>query len=142
MLDIVYLTNAFFLDYKNCEEIRTKEMRPYVCIQIVVDGVLWALPMRSHISHEYAVWTDKAQGCGIDLTKAVAVCKPEEYISSDKPYIRPKEFAVLKRINKHTIIQKFLQYIKSYKDAKTHPEIERNKRLLQFSTLQYFEEYL
>ena len=140
--DIVYLTSAFFSDYKNCTEIRTKEKRPYICIQIVVDGVLWAIPMRSHINHEYAIWTDKEQGCGIDLTKAVAVCKPEKYISSVKPYVRPNEFAVLKRTNKHTIIQKFLQYIKKYKDAKVHPEIDRNKRLIQFSTLQYFEEYI
>lgn len=142
MLNIVFLTNKFYSDYKGCPEIRTKEMRPYVCIQVVVDGVLWAIPMRSHISHGYAIWTDKAQDCGIDFTKAVAICKPEEYISGEKPYIRPNEFAVLKRINKHTVIQKFLQYIKDYKEAKAHLEVYRNKQLVGFSTLQYFEEYI
>lgn len=142
MLDIVFLTNDFFVDYKKCQEIRTKERRPYVCVQIVVDGVLWAIPFRSHISHEYAIWTDKKQGCGIDFSKAVAICNPEKYISAEKPYIRSNEFVVLKRINKHTIIQKFTQYIKTYKDAKAHPEVSRNKQLVEFSTLQYFEEYI
>lgn len=117
-------------------------MRPYVCIHVVVDGVLWAIPLRSHISHEYVIWTDKENGCGIDFSKAVAISKPNEYISSKKPYIRPNEFAVLKRINKHTVVQKMQQYMKAYLDAKKHPEIARNKQLLEFSTLQYFEEYL
>lgn len=142
MLDIVFLTSDFFSDYKNCAEIRTKEKRPYVCIQIVLDGVLWAIPMRSHISHEYAIWTDKAQKCGIDFTKAVAICEPEKYISAEKPYIRSNEFAVLKRTNKHTVIQKFAQYIKTYKDAKAHLDVYRNRQLVEFSTLQYFEEYI
>ena len=142
MLKIVFLTNKFYSDHKGCPEIRTKERRPYVCVQVVVNGVLWAIPMRSHISHEYAIWTDKEQGHGIDFTKAVAICKMEEYISAEKPYIRPNEFAVLKRINKHTVIQKFLQYIKVYKDAKAHMEVPRNKQLVRFSTLQYFEKYI
>lgn len=142
MLNIVFLTNKFFSDYDGCDEIRTKEMRPYICIHVIVDGVLWAIPLRSHISHEHVIWTDKENGCGIDFSKAVAISKPDEYISSKKPYIRPNEFAVLKRINKHTVIQKMQQYMKSYKDAKAHPEIPRNKMLLEYSTLQYFEEYL
>ena len=142
MLNIVFLTKKFFSDYKGCNEIRTKEMRPYICVNIVVDGVLWAIPMRSHINHEYVIWTDKANGCGIDFSKAVAVSKPDEYISDEKPHIRANEFAVLKRLNKHTVIQKMQQYIREYKDAKVHPEIPRNKLLLKFSTLQYFEEYL
>lgn len=142
MLDIVFLTNDFFVDYQNCAEIRTKEKRPYVCVRVVVDGVLWAIPMRSHISHEYAIWTDKEQGCGIDFSKSVAICNAKKYISNEKPHIRSNEFTVLKRINKHTIIQKFTQYIKIYKDAKAHPEKSRNKQLVEFSTLQYFEEYI
>jgi len=142
VLNIVFLTKKFFSDYAGCDEIRTKEKRPYVCIYVVVDGVLWAIPLRSHISHEYVIWTDKENGCGIDFSKAVAISKPDEYISSQKPYIRPNEFAVLKKINKYTIVQKMKQYMKAYLNAKNHPEIARNKQLLEFSTLQYFEEYL
>lgn len=142
MLKTVFLTRKFFSDYKGCDEIRTKEKRPYICINIVVDGVLWAIPMRSHINHEHVIWTDKVKGCGIDFSKAVAVSNPEEYISDEKPYIRPNEFAVLKRINKRTVVQKMQQYVRAYKDAKAHPEISRNRLLLEFSTLQYFEEYL
>lgn len=142
MLNIVFLTKKFFSDYDGCDEIRTKEMRPYICIHVVVDGVLWAIPLRSHISHEHVIWTDKEKGCGIDFSKAVAISKPDEYISNQKPYIRPNEFAVLKRINKHTVVQKMQQYMKAYQNAKEYPEIPRNKQLLEYSTLQYFEEYL
>lgn len=142
MLKIAFLTNKFFSDYKDCKEIRTKEMRPYICIHVVVDGVLWAIPMRSHITHEHVIWTDKEKGCGIDFSKAVAISRPDEYISSQKPYIRPNEFAVLKRINKHTVIQKMQQYMKAYIEAKAHLDIPRNKQLVEYSTLQYFEEYL
>ena len=142
MLKIVFLTKKFFADYAACTEIRTKDMRPYICVHIVVDGILWAIPLRSHISHEHVIWTDKENGCGIDFSKAVAIIKPDEYISRERPYIRPNEFAALKRINKHTIVQRMQQYIKCYQDAKEHAEIPRNKQLLQFSTLQYFEEYL
>lgn len=142
MLNIAFLTKKFFSDYDGCDEIRTKDMRPYICIHVEVDGVLWAIPLRSHISHEHVIWTDKENGCGIDFSKAVAISKPDEYISAKKPYIRPNEFAVLKRINKHTVIQKMQQYMKAYKDAKAHLEISRNKQLVKYSTLQYFEEYL
>ena len=142
MLKPVFLTQNFYNDYSHCSEIEKKDTRPYVRIQIQIDGVLWAIPLRSHIKHEHVIWTDKENGCGIDFSKAVVVNKPAEYISSEKVYMRQNEFAVLKRINKYTVVQKMQQYIKAYQDAKEHPEIGRNKQLLEFSTLQYFEEYL
>lgn len=142
VLKPVFLTQNFYSDYAHCSEIEKKDTRPYVRIQIQIDGVLWAIPLRSHIRHEHVIWTDKENGCGIDFSKAVVVNKPDEYISSEKVYMRQNEFAVLKRINKYTVIQKMQQYIKAYQDAKEHPEIGRNKQLLEFSTLQYFEEYL
>jgi protein AbiQ len=142
MLKPVFLTQDFYNDYAHCSEIEKKDTRPYVRIQIQIDGVLWAIPLRSHISHEHVIWTDKENACGIDFSKAVVVSRPDAYISDKKVYMRPNEFAVLKRINKYDVVQKMQQYIRAYQDAKEHPDIGRNKQLLKFSTLQYFEEYL
>ena len=142
MLKTVFLTKAFYTAYANCREIEQKETRPYIRIQVMVNGVLWGIPLRSHISHDHVLWTDKENGCGIDFTKAVVITKPTKYISGTQPHIRPDEFKVLNRIDEHRVVQKLQQYIKAYKKAKEHPEVPRNKQLLQYSTLQYFEKYI
>lgn len=142
MLKLVFLTKEFYRAHAKCPEIEQKETRPYIRIQVMVNGVLWGIPLRSHIPHEYALWTDKENGCGIDFTKAVVIERPDKYISTNPPHIRPDEFKVLKRIDEHRVAQKLQQYIKAYKKAKANPKISRNKQLLKFSTLQYFEKYI
>ena len=142
MLKLVFLTKKFYTDYATCTEIEQKETRPYIRIQIVVNGVLWAIPLRSHINHPHVIWTDKENACGIDFSKAVVVAKPGKYISAIEPHIRPHEFRVLKQIDEYRVSQKMQQYIKEYKKAKIKPDIPRNQKLLQCSTLQYFERYI
>ena len=143
MLKPFFLTPRFYSDFANCPEIEQKPLRPYVRVQIVVNGVLWALPLRSNISHEYAVFTDRKNRCGMDLTKAVAISSPSLYIdSSTRPYLRPNEHAALKSISEYHLTQRFLRYISDYKDAMLHPKARHNQSLLRFSTLQYFENYL
>ena len=142
MVKIVFLTDKFYETYKDCPEIEQKPTRPYIRIGVLIDGILWAVPLRSHISHEYVIWTDKENGCGMDFSKAVVIENPAEYISTAKPYMRPAEFEVLKNINAHTIEQKMRSYIKTYKKAKQHMDISRNRNIVQFSTLQYFEKYI
>ena len=114
MLNVIFLTEKFYRRYKDCPEIEQKTSRPYIRVGVLIDGVLWAIPMRSNINHEHTIWTDKANKCGIDFTKAVVIDNPAEYISSIKPHIRPNEFEVLKSINSYTIEQKMGQYIKKF----------------------------
>ena len=142
MLKAVFLTKEFYNAYVGCSEIEKKETRPYIRIQVMVDGVLWGIPMRSHIKHDYVLWTDKENGCGMDFTKAVVIEKPDVYISDVQPHIRPEEFKELKRIDEYRVAQKLQQYIKEYKKAKKNLQIPRNKQLVKFSTLQYFEKFL
>lgn len=142
VLNVIFLTEKFYRRYEDCPEIEQKTSRPYIRVGVLIDGVLWAIPMRSNITHEHTIWTDKANKCGIDFTKAVVIDKPTEYISSIKPHIRPNEFEVLKSINSYTIEQKMRQYIKEYKKAKQHINITRNRNIVKFSTLQYFEDYI
>ena len=143
MVKLIFLSNAFYAAHTRHRAIEQKTDRPYVMLQIEIDGVQWGIPMRSHIKHKYAVWTDKANGCGIDLTKAVVLEKPTEYIDTTRtPHIRENEFKELKKISESWVANKMRRYIADYKDAKRHPEVTRNRMMLQCSTLQYFEQYI
>ncbi|MBQ4549768.1 MAG: hypothetical protein IJA49_01555 [Oscillospiraceae bacterium] len=142
MLKVVFLTDAFYKRYSDCYEIEQKDTRPYIRIEVELNGVTWAIPMRSNINHPHVIWTDKPNHCGIDFSKAVVVEKPNQYISSAKPHIRENEFKVLKQISEHRIKQRLEKYIRDYQKAKENPDIPRNERLLECSTLQYFEDYL
>lgn len=52
MLKLVFLTKEFYAAYKNCPELEQKESRPYIRIQVSVNGVLWGIPLGSHIREE------------------------------------------------------------------------------------------
>ena len=86
MLKLVFLTKRFYTDYATCTEIEQKETKRYVRIQIVVNGVLWEIPLRSHINHPYVIGTDKKNRCGIDFTEAVVIAEPGRYISIIESY--------------------------------------------------------
>lgn len=142
MLKLIFLSATFYNIYGKCREIEQKTDRPYVMLQVKIDDVQWGVPLRSHIKHDYAIWTDKKNKCGIDLTKAVVLEKAEYIDSARKPHIRESEFKEIKRINESWIAEKMRRYISDYKAAKKHPEIARNRMILQYSTLQYFEQYI
>ena len=100
------------------------------------------MPLRSNIRHPHTLWTDKENRCGIDFSKAVVISDVESYVdNSASPHIRPNEFRALKG-KEFIIVKKLRKYISDYKKAKLRPDIERNRILLQYSTLQYFEEYI
>lgn len=142
MLKFSFLTNDFYNDYSGCPEIEQKINRPHIMVTTVIDGVVFAIPLRSHISHPHVLWTDKANNCGVDFSKAVVIEKPNEYLDASRsPYIRPKEFKVLKG-KEHQIEEGMRRYMAKYKKAKAKPNIPRNVKLLRCSTLQYFEKYI
>ena len=96
-----------------------------------------------HYTKLYDVlWTNKKCNCGLDFSKAVIILNENEYIDTKtRPYIRPDEFEVL-RGKEYIIKTKMIKYIHDYKEAKCNLSVQRNKYLCEFSTLQYFEEYL
>ena len=53
MLNVIFLTEKFYRRYKDCPEIEQKTSRPYIRVGVLIDGVLWAIPMRSNINHEH-----------------------------------------------------------------------------------------
>ena len=140
-MKFIFLSQAFHTDYRGCAEIERKISRPYAMVYIRVNGVPFAIPLRSHISHPHVLWTDKANGCGLDFSKTVVVAKPEYIDTTRAPHIRENEFDAL-RGKEYLIKQRLTQYIKDYKKAKARLDVPRNRTLCQYSTLQYFEEFI
>ena len=141
-MKFIFLTQQFYDDYSHCPEILQKLMRPYVQVYTVINGVQFAIPLRSGITHsKHVLWTDKEKGYGLDFSKAVVIADDAYINKSKKPYVRQSEFDSL-RGKEYIIKQKMLKYIADYKKAKSKQCIERNRTLCRYSTLQYFEEYI
>lgn len=141
-MNYVFLTEDFYSRYNDTDypEIERKSTRPYIMIQITINGLDFGIPLRSGINHKYALWTNKKKHCGADYSKAVLI-SDAKYIDSKSPYVRQDEHNALK--GKEYLLKKgFEGYIDTYKEALEHLDIERNKKLCQYSTLQYFHKEL
>ena len=136
----VFLSKKFYNTYPTSmyPEIEQKENRPYIQVCVEIDGVQYAIPLRSDIHHPHVLWTDKENNCGVDFSKAVVI-KDEEYIDSVKePHLRQNEFDAL-RGKDYKIQTKMAKYIADYKKAKKDLSKPTNQTLVKYSTLQYFE---
>ena len=69
--------------------------RPYIMLLISINNLLFAIPMRSHITHKHAYFTDVVNKCGVDFTKAVVINNKEYIIKNKVPIIRPHEYLKL-----------------------------------------------
>ena len=115
----IFLSQQFYNDYSTVKypEIEQKTNRPYIQVCVEIDGVQYAISLRSDIHHPHVLWTDKANYCGVDFSKAVVV-SDDKYIDYTKtPYLRQNEFDAL-RGKDYKIKQKMEKYIQKYKDAK------------------------
>jgi protein AbiQ len=142
-MKFIFLSEQFFGDYPHDRfpQMEQKAARPYTQVYTKIGGYTFAIPLRSHIYHPHVLWTDKANHCGVDFSKAIIILKDEYIDSSTSPHIRQNEFESL-RGKEYVIKRKMVKYILAYKKAKAHLEIQRNRDLCNFSTLQYFEEYI
>ena len=138
----LFLNELFYSDYAECVQIEQKSTRPYAQVYTKINGVRFAIPLRSNITHkEHVLWTDKSKNCGLDFSKAVVIVD-EKYINATQaPYIRQNEFDSL-RGKEYIIKQNLIKHINNYKMAKKMLHIKRNELLCGFSTMQYFEEYI
>lgn len=132
------LSEKFYDTYSHCSEILKKENRPYACLTIEFNGILFAIPFRHHIKHNHAFHT--IGEAGLDYTKAVVI-SDMQFLSDDKPSIESKEFAIIKR-EENKIRYGFFKYVNQYKRAMKHLDNPRSANILKYGTLQYFEEYL
>ena len=133
---IITLSQSFFARHLCHTEILKKETRPYFSVVIQINGLHFAIPFRSHISHKYAYWTDKKNLCGLDFTKAVLIEFPGD-IDKTGVQIRQNEFNAIKGKEYH-ITKKFISFLNTYKKAMARQDVERNRRLIANSAIQYF----
>jgi protein AbiQ len=137
-----HLTPQFYQDYAACTEIEKKEDRPYTMTIVMVNGLYFAIPLRSEIKHDHVVWSNEANKCGLDLSKSVVITNFTKYVDTSKQVIiRGNEFNVLKG-KEHFVCQKLGTYIKAYKKALNKQHIWMNRKLCEYSTLQYFHNEL
>ena len=137
----IFLTDKFYEDYSHCFEIEQKRFRPYIMLLVKIDEQTFALPLRSHIKHKYAFFTDKENCCGIDYSKAVVITNDSLYVDKiNKPTIRDNEHKAL--LGKEYIITKeFKKYLADYKKA-IKAKANRINTKYKFCTLQYFNDQL
>lgn len=132
------LTREFYLKYFDCKEILKKENRPYFVYLLKIEDLIFAIPIRHNIKHNYAIKTIGNQG--LDFSKTV-VLKDESFLSDFIVKIDKEEYIILSE--KKALIKKGLErYIKLYKKALKYPNDNKNKILLENSTLQYFHKEL
>ena len=134
--NFVLLSKLFYEKYPEelYPEIERKRMRPYIVILIEIEDKTFAVPLRHHISHKFAFFTDYKKGCGLDFTKSVVISNP---LFIEKPYdINIAEYEYIEVIkNKKTIQTDFERYITAFKKLL----IENPKHpIVKYSSLIYF----
>lgn len=92
----IFLSDAFYQTYIHCSEIEQKKDRPYICLLVDIDGVQFAIPLRSNIRHPHCYLTDPENHCGADYSKAIVLVKQTYIDTVRKPHIRQNEFDALR----------------------------------------------
>lgn len=138
-----FLTEKFYNDYphEKYPQMEIKKDRPYAHISVELYNQLFCIPLRSHIDHPHAFFTNKRERCGVDYSKAVVILNNDYIDTTRKAFLRPNEYKKL-RGKDFTIKQQFISYIELYKRAKVDATVDHREDILNFSTLQYFEEYI
>ena len=142
-MKFIHLSEKFYKDYPKAlyPEMMLKENRPYTQIVVKIKNMTFAVPLRSNISHKNdVIWTDKIKKHGLDFTKAVLILK-DEYIKNNHPKIKEYEYKRLIGME-HRAVQKMEKHIENYKKAKNNPHNKYDRMYCEYSTLQYFEEYI
>ena len=140
------LSAVFYAQFGQCEEILTKEARPYYVLLLELDGLTYAIPLRSHITHPYCFIADNSSGQnnGLDYSKAVVIIDSDKYIDPAPVTIRQHEYNVYKQ-REYFIRKQFSSYVALYKK-----EVRRRLKnpalpvsaLCRFSSLKYFHREL
>lgn len=138
-----FLTQKFYNDYPHDKypQMELKNDRPYAHIEIEAYNLLFCLPLRSHIDHPHAFFTNRRNKCGVDYSKAVVITDNEYIDETTRVFLRPDEYRKL-RGKDFIIKQQFMAYIELYKQAKVDETVDHREEILRFSTLQYFENYI
>lgn len=131
----ITLSDSFYDGHANCKEILQKRTRPYACLTVRVDGVVFAIPFRHHIAHNHAFITFGQQG--LDYTKAVVISDRSD-IGKTGVQIESADYQALKG-REALIANGMRKYVQLYKKAKRYPNSKHYANIISFSSLKYFE---
>jgi protein AbiQ len=140
------LSTDFYKQFGLYEEILTNENRPYYVLLLELDGITYAIPLRSHITHRYCFIADDSGGekKGLDYSKAVVISDSSIYVDPTPVTIRQHEYNVYKK-EEYNIKSKFSTYVKSYnKEVRRRMEnpLLPVSALCRFSALKHFHKEL
>jgi protein AbiQ len=145
-MEFHHLSAAFYTQFNHCEEILTKEERPYYVLLLELDGLTYAIPLRSHITHPYCFIADNSSGQkrGLDYSKSVVITDSAKYIDPAPVTIRQHECNFLEQ-REHLVKKQFSSYVAQYKK-----EIRRRQKtpalpvsaLCRYASLKYFHKEL
>lgn len=135
---LVLLSDEFYKTYSDCPEIMRKYNRPYVCLEVRIDELTFAIPLRHHIPHRHCFPT--IENSGLDYTKAVVISR-SDYLRNERPTIEQKEYNLIKK-SEHRIEQGMRKYLKLYRSAWQYRDNPEYQKILHWSTLQYFHKEL
>lgn len=140
MKRFVFLSEKFFNEHPSSDypEMEQKHNRPYIQVIVEIGDLRFAIPLRSDIRHPHVLWTDKANHCGVDFSKAVVIADDSYIDMTKEPHLRQNEFDAL-RGKDYRIKRKMEKYIADYKKARSTMDDPLSRTLVMYSTLQYFE---
>ena len=71
-MEYTFLTEKFYKDYPHDKypQMEIKEDRPYAHVTVELYNQLFCIPLRSHVDHPHAFFTNKRERCGVDYSKA------------------------------------------------------------------------
>jgi len=140
------LSVAFYTEFAGCAEILTKEDRPYYVMLLALDGLTYAIPLRSYINHKFCFIADDSggQNSGLDYSKAVIITDVAKYIDPALVTIRENEYGFFKK-NELFIKKGFSSYVAFYKKEfrrrQKNPSLPESP-LCRYATLKYFHKEL
>lgn len=138
------LTDQFYADNKGLKEAldgsNDGKVRGYGIVVIDLKGLMFGIPLRSHLNHKFGFVSERSEGVtkGLDYTKALLIQK-EEYVS--RAYKIPAAEFIHINDNKEKIQEDFNKFVNRYIDAhfKKDENILRNYR---YSTLKNYHKEL
>ena len=146
LFELRKLSQEFYQDYPAnlFPEMEQKPSRPYVVLLVEINGLKFAIPLRTNIRHAYCYKFRKSDretnsSTGIDYSKAVII-KKDSYLS-EKADINDKEYLELQQ-KAFFILKQFKKYIDDYIAFKKNGGNDYIVKRYAFSTLKYFDDLL
>jgi len=136
------LSADFYSQYGHLEEILNKDKRPYYVLLLQLDGLTYAIPLRSRITHSFCFIADNFSG--LDFSKAVVIADTARYIDPLYVKISQHEYNFYKQ-HEALISKRFSSFVASYKKevrrCQKNPSIPVSP-LCRYASLKHFHNEL